>query len=78
MIKEFGIYKVNGRSATFNASVEKTLTSLSPVARFVFENGEVIKIKHNIISGNTSVVEGCLDKESMVAFRNGQWEFLFK
>ncbi|ARW58071.1 hypothetical protein [Serratia phage X20] len=50
--------------------------SLQPIAIFTFENGEQIKVRHNLISGNTSVFEGRLERQSMVRYRNGQWEFI--
>lgn len=78
MLKEFSVYIINGRKAVFNASVEKSIMSLSPVAIFSFENGEIIKVNHNLISGNTSVVEGRLEKDSMIRYRNAQWEFIYK
>ena len=77
MLKEYGECVINGQKAVFNASVEKGIMSLSPVAIFTLESGEVIKVKHNLISGNTSVTEGRLEKDSMVRYRNGQWEFIY-
>ncbi|BBC78155.1 Hypothetical protein KNT65_gp107 [Escherichia phage EcS1] len=76
MLKEYSNCVVNDRKAVFNASVERGLISLYPIAIFTFENGEVIKVKHNIITGNTSVTEGRLDPESMIRYHNGQWEFI--
>ncbi|UJJ22087.1 hypothetical protein [Erwinia phage Virsaitis27] len=76
MLKDYGEYTINGRKAVFNSSIEKSLMSLQPIAIFTFENGEKIKVRHNLISGNTSIFEGRLDLQSMVRYRNGQWEFI--
>lgn len=73
MLKQDNSYIINGESARFNATIERGLTGLFPIAEFIFADGRKIIVKHNNLKGMATASE-LMDRS--VAYRNGSWRFL--
>lgn len=73
MLKQDHNYVINGESAKFNATVERGLMGLFPVAEFTFPDGKTIRVVHNSLKG-TSTASDLMDR--VIAYRNGSWRFV--